>query len=211
MTGACDTHMHFYDGSFPVAPEAVLRPPDASVADYQRVQARLATDRVVVVQPTTYGLDNTYYIGAADFVTRISRVHSVWFKTLDPFLEDEQLFEDPIYIEPIKEPRDEDQPDGTLVELSFRGASNIRVDRFLCGDLSVQNTQPLDNAQLLDSFGDYYDHTDYENSGTQIYTNKPVGVAFGQDTDQGSGGDQGVRRVYTTEQTDRDDQSQLRD
>ena len=58
MTGACDTHMHFYDDSFPVAPEAVLRPPDASVADYQRVQARLATDRVVVVQPTTYGMDN---------------------------------------------------------------------------------------------------------------------------------------------------------
>ena len=58
MIGACDTHMHFYDESFPVAPEAVLRPPDATVTDYRLVQERLGTDRVVVVQPTTYGMDN---------------------------------------------------------------------------------------------------------------------------------------------------------
>jgi len=57
-TGACDTHMHVYDHRRPVAPAAILRPPDASVADYRLVQAELGLDRVVVVQPTTYGLDN---------------------------------------------------------------------------------------------------------------------------------------------------------
>jgi D-galactarolactone isomerase len=47
-----------YDARFPVAPTAVLRPADASVADYRRFQSALGLDRVVVVQPTTYGLDN---------------------------------------------------------------------------------------------------------------------------------------------------------
>lgn len=58
MIGACDTHMHFYDASYPTAPEAVLRPPDTTIDDYREVQRHLATDRVVVVQPTTYGMDN---------------------------------------------------------------------------------------------------------------------------------------------------------
>lgn len=66
MIGACDTHMHFYDGSFPVAPEAVLRPPDATIDDYRLVQRRLDTDRVVVVQPTTYGLDNSCQLAAME-------------------------------------------------------------------------------------------------------------------------------------------------
>lgn len=64
MTGVCDTHMHFYDASFPAAPRAVLRPPDATVADYRGVQRRLAMDRVVVVQPTTYGMDNRCQLAA---------------------------------------------------------------------------------------------------------------------------------------------------
>jgi D-galactarolactone isomerase len=56
--GACDTHMHFYDKRYPTAPTATFTPPDASVADYRQVQARLGLERVVVVQPTTYGKDN---------------------------------------------------------------------------------------------------------------------------------------------------------
>jgi D-galactarolactone isomerase len=56
--GSCDTHMHIYDSRYPAAPSAVLRPGDALVADYRRFQASLGLDRVVIVQPTTYGLDN---------------------------------------------------------------------------------------------------------------------------------------------------------
>ena len=56
--GATDTHMHFYDDRYPAAPAASIRPPNASVADYAAVQDALGTERVVVVQPTTYGLDN---------------------------------------------------------------------------------------------------------------------------------------------------------
>ena len=56
--GACDTHMHFYRGCFASAPSALFTPPDAWIEDYKAVQARLGLERVVVVQPTTYGLDN---------------------------------------------------------------------------------------------------------------------------------------------------------
>ncbi len=55
---ACDCHMHIYDSRFPVAASATLRPPDALVADYRLLQARLGTSRCVVVQPSTYGTDN---------------------------------------------------------------------------------------------------------------------------------------------------------
>lgn len=60
----CDTHVHFYGRRWPVAPGAVLTPPDASVADYRAVQAALGLERVVVVQPTTYGLDNRCQLAA---------------------------------------------------------------------------------------------------------------------------------------------------
>ena len=63
-TGVCDTHMHIYDASYPTAPAAVIRPPGASVEEYRGVQTALGTDRVVVVQPTTYGMDNRCQLAA---------------------------------------------------------------------------------------------------------------------------------------------------
>ena len=57
--------MHVYDGRFPTAPTATMTPSDASIGDYGAVQAELGLDRVVIVQPTTYGLDNTCQVEAA--------------------------------------------------------------------------------------------------------------------------------------------------
>ena len=62
--GSCDTHMHIYDSRYPAAPTAVLRPADALLADYRRFRSRFGLDRVVVVQPTTYGLDNSCQLDA---------------------------------------------------------------------------------------------------------------------------------------------------
>ena len=62
--GSCDTHMHFYDGRYAAAPTSTIFPPDASVDDYRAVQSALGLDRVVVVQPTTYGLDNDCQLAA---------------------------------------------------------------------------------------------------------------------------------------------------
>ncbi|MFQ5555654.1 MAG: amidohydrolase family protein [Acidimicrobiia bacterium] len=56
--GSCDTHIHIYDARHPVDPRSILRPPDASVADYRLLQSELGLERVVVVQPSTYGADN---------------------------------------------------------------------------------------------------------------------------------------------------------
>ena len=59
---ATDCHFHIYDASFPVAPYATLKPPPASVQDYQGLQRRIGTTRCVVILPSTYGTDNTHYL-----------------------------------------------------------------------------------------------------------------------------------------------------
>lgn len=50
--------MHFYDARYETAPEAILTPPDATPAMYDALQEALGLERAVVVQPSTYGLDN---------------------------------------------------------------------------------------------------------------------------------------------------------
>ncbi len=64
MRLACDTHIHFYDHRCPVAPASVVRPPDAAPDDYRNEQTTLGAERIVVVQPTTYGLDNSCQLDA---------------------------------------------------------------------------------------------------------------------------------------------------
>ena len=62
--GACDTHIHFYNAAFPPAPTALITPPDAWVDDYRLIQKRLNLERIVAVQPTTYGTDNSCQLKA---------------------------------------------------------------------------------------------------------------------------------------------------
>lgn len=56
---ATDCHHHIYDSRFPIDAKSALRPPDATVADYRLLQKRLGTMRNVIVQPSTYGVDNS--------------------------------------------------------------------------------------------------------------------------------------------------------
>jgi D-galactarolactone isomerase len=63
--GACDTHVHIYDARYPTAATTLLRPPDATVGQYRKVQSALGLRRVVLVQPSTYGLDNSCQLDAA--------------------------------------------------------------------------------------------------------------------------------------------------
>jgi D-galactarolactone isomerase len=56
--GACDTHMHFYSARYPKHPNGPPPPADATVADYRRIMSWLGIERVVVVQPNSYGDDN---------------------------------------------------------------------------------------------------------------------------------------------------------
>jgi len=55
---ATDCHHHIYSSHFKVDPNSTLRPGDASVADYRRLQKRIGTSRNVIVQPSTYGVFN---------------------------------------------------------------------------------------------------------------------------------------------------------
>lgn len=61
---ATDCHHHIYDSRFPVDPTSTLRHPDATVADYRLLQKRLGTTRNVIVQPSTYGVDNSGLIAS---------------------------------------------------------------------------------------------------------------------------------------------------
>ena len=71
---ACDTHHHIYDGRFPVSPHWTEGfPAGATVADYRLLQKRLGTTRSVVVQPSTYGIDNRCLIDALKQLGRQAR------------------------------------------------------------------------------------------------------------------------------------------
>ena len=62
--GATDTHMHIYEPGYAMAASAIIPPQDGPLADYKQLQARLGLQRVVVVQPSTYGLDNSCTLDA---------------------------------------------------------------------------------------------------------------------------------------------------
>jgi predicted TIM-barrel fold metal-dependent hydrolase len=62
--GAADCHHHIYNSKYPADPRATLRPGDASVEDYRALQRRIGTSRNIIVQPSTYGTDNTCTLDA---------------------------------------------------------------------------------------------------------------------------------------------------
>jgi predicted TIM-barrel fold metal-dependent hydrolase len=64
---ACDSHHHIYDARFPVSPHwRGGRPDGATVADYRLLQKRLGVTRHVIVQPSTYGVDNRCLLDALE-------------------------------------------------------------------------------------------------------------------------------------------------
>ncbi len=63
--GACDCHHHLYDPRWAYLPDAINKPPFATLADYRRqVLKRLGFSRHVIVQPSTYGLNNGCLVDA---------------------------------------------------------------------------------------------------------------------------------------------------
>src|SRR5690348_1580352 len=58
--GACDCHVHVFDPArFPYVPKRVYTPPAALMEDLLDLHADLHMDRVVVVQPSVYGANNS--------------------------------------------------------------------------------------------------------------------------------------------------------
>lgn len=100
----------------------------------------------------TSGIDNSFYIGAADMVARVSRSHSIWFTADDPV--GGGIFDFPTYTPPTLEPGHEDQPDGTRITLAFRGLTAFDPVTDACdGSLVVD---PIEDATTIDLYGDHY-------------------------------------------------------
>ena len=85
---ATDCHFHIYDSSFPVAPYATLKPPDASVQDYQALQRRLGVTRCVLVQPSTYGTDNRAFL---ELIPKLGRDRTRMVAVVDTSITDAAL------------------------------------------------------------------------------------------------------------------------
>lgn len=62
--GACDCHMHVFDGPFPPDSTAPFAAQRATVAQYREMQAALGLQRVVVVQANGYRFDNRHVLAA---------------------------------------------------------------------------------------------------------------------------------------------------
>jgi predicted TIM-barrel fold metal-dependent hydrolase len=64
--GACDCHVHVIGPKhrFPLAAERTYTPRDAVTAELAAMLERLALDRVVLVQPSIYGVDNACMMDA---------------------------------------------------------------------------------------------------------------------------------------------------
>jgi predicted TIM-barrel fold metal-dependent hydrolase len=63
--GACDCHVHVFDPArFPYFGGRVYTPPEAAADDLLALQAALHFDRVVIVQPSVYGVDNACTLDA---------------------------------------------------------------------------------------------------------------------------------------------------
>jgi predicted TIM-barrel fold metal-dependent hydrolase len=86
---ACDCHVHIFGpaGSYPYAAKRSYTPGEASVADLLALHDALGVERVVLVQPSPYGTDNTRLLaGLAELGARARGV-----AVIDPAIEPAEL------------------------------------------------------------------------------------------------------------------------
>ena len=63
--GACDCHVHIFDPAhYPYFSGRLYTPPEASIDDLRALQSALHFDRVVIVTPSVYGVDNACTLNA---------------------------------------------------------------------------------------------------------------------------------------------------
>lgn len=64
--GACDTHFHVFERGYPAVGTPQYTFPDATLTQYEQMAAVLGIERMVLVQPTYYGDDNTLTLDTLD-------------------------------------------------------------------------------------------------------------------------------------------------
>ena len=57
--GTIDTHVHVFEGRYPMTPDRGYNPPDSTLDDLRNLHTALGVDRVVFTQPSVYGTDNS--------------------------------------------------------------------------------------------------------------------------------------------------------
>ena len=60
--GSCDTHFHVFEPGFPHVPNPLYGFPDGTLDQYLRLAEWLGIQRMVLVQPTYYGTDNSLLV-----------------------------------------------------------------------------------------------------------------------------------------------------
>ena len=58
-SGACDAHFHVFEPGYPHVADPLYTFPDGTVEQYLALTAALGVERMVLVQPTFYGTDNS--------------------------------------------------------------------------------------------------------------------------------------------------------
>jgi predicted TIM-barrel fold metal-dependent hydrolase len=56
---ACDSHFHVFEPGYPHVPDPVYTDPDGTLAQYLAMTEALGIERMVLVQPSFYGTDNS--------------------------------------------------------------------------------------------------------------------------------------------------------
>ncbi|WP_426516385.1 amidohydrolase family protein [Diaminobutyricibacter sp. McL0618] len=111
--GACDTHFHIFEAGYPAVENPQYTFPDASLAKYLALTEVLGIGRMVIVQPTYYGDDDTL---AMDVVGRLGDRARAVIRVRD------------------------DVDNATLESYDRRGARAIRLDLFQRRDRPVDET-----------------------------------------------------------------------
>jgi len=66
--GTCDAHFHVFEPGYPHVPDPLYTFPGGTVEQYLALTAALGIERMVLVQPTFYGTDNSLLV---DFLKRL--------------------------------------------------------------------------------------------------------------------------------------------
>jgi 2-pyrone-4,6-dicarboxylate lactonase len=61
-SNSCDTHFHVFEPGFAAVPNPLYSFPDGTLQQYLRMTEWLGIDRMVLVQPTYYGTDNSLLV-----------------------------------------------------------------------------------------------------------------------------------------------------
>ncbi len=71
--GSVDCHTHVFVDGYPLIPNRGYNPPQSTLDDMLAMHAMLGIERVVLTQPSVYGMDNSAILDAADRISGRAR------------------------------------------------------------------------------------------------------------------------------------------